>query len=91
MTYTRLALLTPGREVVVSQDGRISSDRLIRVLKLAAEKAGWGGKLEPGHGRGICLSPYGNTCVTAIAEVTVRDGVLRGGADPRGDGVALGF
>ena len=23
--------------------------------------------------------------------VTVRDGVLSGGADPRGDGVALGF
>ena len=23
--------------------------------------------------------------------ITVRDGVLSGGADPRGDGVALGF
>lgn len=73
----RLSLLTPGRDAAVSQDGKISSDRMRRVLNLAAEKAGWGGKLAAGRGRGICLSPYGNTCVACIAEVTVKDGALQ--------------
>ena len=73
----RLSLLTPKREAVVSESGTISSDRMRRVLTLAAGKAGWGGKLEAGRGRGICLSPYGNTCVAAIAEVTVKDGALK--------------
>ncbi|HEY6123556.1 MAG TPA: molybdopterin cofactor-binding domain-containing protein [Steroidobacteraceae bacterium] len=73
----RLSLLTRGRDAVVSEGGRISSDRMTRVLALAAEKAGWGGELAAGRGRGICLSPYGNTCVAAIAEVTVKDGALR--------------
>ncbi len=73
----RLSLLTSGRDAVVSESGTISSDRMARVLKLAAEKAGWGGTLAPGRGRGICLSPYGSTCVAAIAEVTVKDGALK--------------
>jgi CO/xanthine dehydrogenase Mo-binding subunit len=73
----RLSMLKPGRDAVVSETGRISSDRMARVLTLAAEKAGWPGKLEPGRGRGICLTAYGNTCVAAIAEVTVKDGALK--------------
>jgi CO/xanthine dehydrogenase Mo-binding subunit len=73
----RLSLLTPGREAVLSQEGRLSTDRMRRVLTLAAEKAGWGGKLAAGRGRGICLSPYAQTCVAAIAEVTVKDGALK--------------
>jgi CO/xanthine dehydrogenase Mo-binding subunit len=73
----RLSLLAADREVVLSQEGRLSSGRMRRVLMLAADKAGWGGKLAPGRGRGICLSPYAQTCVAAIAEVTVRDGNLK--------------
>jgi isoquinoline 1-oxidoreductase subunit beta len=73
----RMSLLPAGKDVVVSESGRISSDRMRRVLTLAADKAGWRDKLPPGRGRGICLSPYGNTCVAAIAEVTVKDGVLK--------------
>jgi isoquinoline 1-oxidoreductase subunit beta len=73
----RLSLLPVGKDVVVSETGRISSDRMRRVLTLAADKAGWNEKLPPGRGRGICLSPYGNTCVAAIAEVTIQDGVLK--------------
>jgi isoquinoline 1-oxidoreductase beta subunit len=73
----RLSLLKRGRDVYVDPNLTLSSDRLRRVLALAAEKAGWGRKLEPGRGMGICLSPYGNTCVAAIAEVSVRENKLR--------------
>jgi CO/xanthine dehydrogenase Mo-binding subunit len=68
----RLSLLTPGRDVFIGSD-TLSSDRMRRVLMLAAQKGGWGRKLEPGRGMGIALIPYGNTCCAAVAEVTVRD------------------
>ncbi len=73
----RLSLLKPGRDVYVDPNLTLSSDRMRRVLLLAAENAGWGGKLETGRARGICLSPYGNTCVACIAEITVKDGNLK--------------
>jgi isoquinoline 1-oxidoreductase beta subunit len=72
----RLSRLKPGREVYVDPALTISSDRMRRVLELATSKAGWGKKLEKGRGMGICLSPYSNTCVAAVAEVTVREGQL---------------
>jgi CO/xanthine dehydrogenase Mo-binding subunit len=72
----RLALLVPKRDVYIEPSTTLSSDRLRRVLELAASKAGWGRKMEPGRGMGLCLSPYGNTCTAAVAEVTVRDGAL---------------
>lgn len=43
----------------------------LAVLNLAAGKAGWGGKLPPGKGRGIGISKFINTIVAQIAEVTV--------------------
>lgn len=67
----RLSLLTPGRDVFVGGD-TLSSDRLRRVLTVAAEKARWGRTMAPGQGMGIALVPYGNTCCAAVAEVTVR-------------------
>jgi isoquinoline 1-oxidoreductase beta subunit len=73
----RRSLLTKGRAARVSESGQLDSDRFRRVLDLAADKAGWGRKLPEGRGMGICLSPYGQTCVACIAEVTVRDGALR--------------
>jgi CO/xanthine dehydrogenase Mo-binding subunit len=72
----RLSMLAPKRDVYVDPNLTLSSDRLRRVLELAASKAGWGRKLAPGRGMGLCLAPYGNTCVAAVAEVTVRDGNL---------------
>lgn len=72
----RLSMLTPGRLVTVSADNKLETDRFIRVLQLAADRAHWGRPLPKGSGRGICLSPYGQTCVCCIAEVTVKDGLL---------------
>jgi CO/xanthine dehydrogenase Mo-binding subunit len=72
----RLSLLKPKRDVYVDPNLTLSSDRLRRVLELAASKAEWGRKMEAGRGMGLCLAPYGNTCVAAVAEVTVRDGSL---------------
>ncbi len=49
--------------------------RLIAVLDLAAEKAGWGRPLGPHRGRGIaCTTSY--ACLAQVAEVTVdRDNI----------------
>ncbi|MET1026326.1 MAG: xanthine dehydrogenase family protein molybdopterin-binding subunit [Dongiaceae bacterium] len=49
------------------------------VLKLAAEKAGWGkGKLPAGSGRGIAVHESFNTYVALVAEVTAgKDGSVK--------------
>ncbi|WP_020558456.1 xanthine dehydrogenase family protein molybdopterin-binding subunit [Thiofilum flexile] len=47
--------------------------RLLGVLKLAAEKAGWGTPLEGKRGRGIAVVESFNSYVAEVAEVTVRD------------------
>ncbi|MGF1629652.1 MAG: molybdopterin cofactor-binding domain-containing protein [Kiloniellaceae bacterium] len=43
------------------------------VLKLAAEKAGWGGDLPAGRGRGIAVHESFNTFVAEVAEISVAD------------------
>ncbi len=47
--------------------------RMAAVLKLAAEKAGWGKPLAKGQGRGIAVHESFNTYVAHVAEVTVSD------------------
>lgn len=44
--------------------------RLRRVLDLAAEKAGWGKPLPPGHALGIAVSEF-HTVIAQVAEVSV--------------------
>jgi isoquinoline 1-oxidoreductase subunit beta len=44
------------------------------VLRLAAEKAGWGQPLPPGRHRGVALAESFNTYVAQIAEVSVVNG-----------------
>ncbi len=44
------------------------------VLRLAAEKAGWGTPLGEGRGRGVAVHESFNSYVAQVAEVTVRDG-----------------
>jgi isoquinoline 1-oxidoreductase beta subunit len=47
------------------------SQRMAAVLKLAAEKSGWGQALPPGKGRGIACYRFGQTWVAQVAEVSV--------------------
>ncbi len=49
------------------------SPRLLNVLKLAAEKAGWGTPLPKGKGRGIACHHSFGSFVAQVAEVTVGD------------------
>ena len=46
--------------------------RYIGVLKLAAEKAGWGSKLPAGHARGVALHKSFNTYVAEVAEISLQ-------------------
>lgn len=46
--------------------------RHLGVLELAAEKAGWGGALPEGRGRGIAVHESFNSFVAQVAEVTVK-------------------
>ena len=47
--------------------------RVAAVLKLAAEKAGWGADLPKGKGRGIALHKSFGTYVAEVAEVSLND------------------
>ena len=55
------------------------SPRANAVLKLAAERAGWGRPLPPDSGRGISLlHAFGETYIAEVAEVSVsNDGEVR--------------
>ncbi len=48
--------------------------RHLRVLELAAEKGGWGGRLSAGRARGIALHESFGSFVAQVAEVSVTDG-----------------
>lgn len=73
----RLDLLgTPGLRQVANK--RVDIGRLQRVLRVAADQAGWGRPLEPGRGRGIACCAYdGRTYVAHVAEVSQPGGKLR--------------
>lgn len=51
--------------------------RHLAVLKLAAEKAGWGSKLPAGRARGVAVHESFNSVVAEVAEVSVTRGVPR--------------
>jgi isoquinoline 1-oxidoreductase beta subunit len=56
----------------------IDTARLRRVLDLAAEKSGWGGKLPVRHGRGIAVHRSFLTYVAVVAEVEIgTDGQIK--------------
>lgn len=54
------------------QDLLAGSPRLLRVLNLAAEKAGWGTPLPAGRARGVAVHKSFDTHVAEVAEVTVK-------------------
>lgn len=71
----RLRLLQPG-DVLAVGGAKIDRSRLIRVLRLAAEKAGWQRPVKHRdnrlHGRGIACNVYDQDCYIAqVAEVSV--------------------
>lgn len=51
--------------------------KFANVLKLAAEKAGWGTPLPAGRARGIAAGETFGTCVAQVAEVSVENGSVR--------------
>jgi isoquinoline 1-oxidoreductase beta subunit len=51
--------------------------RFANVLKLAAEKAGWGKPLAAGRAHGIALMEGYDTYQAQVAEVSVKDGVIK--------------
>ena len=52
--------------------------RLAAVIRLAAEKSGWGTPLPPGRGRGIAAHVYdGETTLAQVAEVSIAGGSPR--------------
>lgn len=72
----RLSLLKEGKDVFVGDQYPVSGSRILSVLKLATEKAGWGKQLSAGKGMGMAVCPYGNSYCAVIAEVTVNSGKL---------------
>jgi len=73
----RKSMLTEGRDVYVGDIYPISSSRILRVLKLAAEKSAWGKPMPPGSGMGMAVCPYGNSYCAVIAEISVIDKKLK--------------
>jgi isoquinoline 1-oxidoreductase beta subunit len=53
------------------------NERAARVLKLAADKAGWGGPLPVGAAQGLALHESFDSAVAQVAEVSLRDGKVR--------------
>jgi isoquinoline 1-oxidoreductase subunit beta len=59
-------------------DGTLADPlRMIQILDLATEKAGWGKPLGPSRGRGISCFFSKTSYLAQVAEVTVKDGNLR--------------
>ena len=73
----RLDLLQHKGNLKIGRD-QVNIPRLRHVLEVAAEKAGWGRKLPPGHGLGLACHAYdARTYVAEVAEVSVEKGSLR--------------
>ena len=75
----QLELLGPPRQMPYDDEPAYTWDtgRLARVLRTAAERAGWGTKLLAGHGRGIACSYANEAYAAMVAEVTMDGRHLR--------------
>ncbi|MBY6154131.1 xanthine dehydrogenase family protein molybdopterin-binding subunit [Vannielia litorea] len=74
-----MAAEAAGADPVAFREGLLGgSPRLLGVLKLAAEKAGWGNDLPEGWGRGVAAHFSFNSYVAQVAEVsTDADGRVK--------------
>ncbi len=68
----RLALLEQARTTPVGEEHNYEVDKYAGVIKLAAEKAGWGTS-KPGKHLGFCAYFSHNTYVAEVAEVELVD------------------
>jgi isoquinoline 1-oxidoreductase beta subunit len=67
-----------GRDPLqMRRDLLVGRPRHLRVLNLAAERAGWGGPLTDGHARGIAIAECAGSIVAQVAEVSLQGGRLR--------------
>jgi isoquinoline 1-oxidoreductase beta subunit len=76
----RLGLIGNDRKIpdfTSAEDKPLDTTRLKGVLKLAAEKAGWGKPLAKGIGRGIAGYYSFETYTAAVAEASVQNGEVR--------------
>jgi isoquinoline 1-oxidoreductase beta subunit len=72
-----LGLVGDEQFVQVREDFKFDASRLKRVIKLAADKAGWGEPLPEGAGHGISVSYNQGIWVAEIAEVSIHDSRLK--------------
>jgi CO/xanthine dehydrogenase Mo-binding subunit len=72
-----LGLVGDEQFVQVREDFRFDASRLKHVIEVVAEKAHWGTPLPDGKGRGISASYNQGIWVAEVAEVTVRDDLLK--------------
>lgn len=64
---------TAGKDPVEYRAARLGADpRHLAVLKMAAEKAGWGSTMPEGKGRGVAVHKSFNSYVAQVAEVSVE-------------------
>ena len=67
-----------GRDPLVLRRELLQDNpRALRVLELAAEKAGWGSALPPGRGRGIAIVENKESVVAEVAEVSLEGKEIR--------------
>ena len=65
------------RSAVPLKPGNAEHPRHAAVLKLAAEKGGWGEKLPEGRGRGIAVHESFRSFVAMVADVTTKEGAIK--------------
>lgn len=66
-----------GQDPVAFRLAHATDERMKAVIRLAAEKAGWGSPLPAGRTRGIAAHRSFNTYVAEVAEISLADGGIK--------------